>query len=246
MKGNLLTALLPGALVGAILAYPVVAANWIDMGRSSSGESILVDSDSIRSQPEGIDFRYRIGNETIDATANCHANKWYADGYGLYSPQSQATQSMINYVCDAPSHSSRKTWLNMGRSATGESILVNWQSIILTDRGVDFRYRIGSETIDATADCSRDRWYAEGYGWYSPQSRATQGMVDLVCHAHLNSGSDTAVVFDPPSNVRAYPNGDVICSVSQRSTIDLYGREGEWYYTDACGSVGVIHQSQIR
>jgi hypothetical protein len=134
----------------------------------------------------------------------------------------------------------------MGVSSTGESILVNRYSIANTNRGRDFTYQIGNESITATADCTGNRWYADGYGWYSPQSRATQAMVDFVCHANVDSGVNTAVVFNPPSNVRSYPNGDIICSVGQRSTINLYGREGEWHYTDACGAMGVIHQSQIR
>ncbi|WP_211517497.1 hypothetical protein [Geitlerinema sp. PCC 9228] len=246
MKKNFLTTGVSAALATAVLAYPAIAVNWINMGRASSGESIFVDSDSIRSQPGGIDFRYRIGNETIDATAYCEGNKWYADGYGWYSPQSQATQDMFNYVCNARRNSSGQTWLNMGSASTGETIWVNWYSMVMTDRGVDFQYRIGSESIAATADCSRNRWYAEGFGWYSPQSRATQGMIDFVCHASANPQQRTAVVFDPPSNVRAYPNGDIICSVRQQNTINLYGNDGEWYYTDACGSIGMIHQSQIR
>lgn len=55
----------------------------------------------------------------------------------------------------------------------------------------------------------------------------------------------TAYVFDPPSNVRNVPNGAIICTIARRSTLNVYQKEGQWYYTDACGG-GYIHQSQIR
>ena len=54
-----------------------------------------------------------------------------------------------------------------------------------------------------------------------------------------------AVVFDPPSNVRAYPNGQIICSVRSASSINVYGYNNGWYKTDYCGQ-GYIHQSQVR
>ncbi len=54
-----------------------------------------------------------------------------------------------------------------------------------------------------------------------------------------------AVVFAPPSNVRATPNGQIICSIKAVTTITLYSYNNGWYETDACGSWGYIHQSQI-
>ncbi|WP_198159738.1 zinc ribbon domain-containing protein [Picosynechococcus sp. PCC 7003] len=56
----------------------------------------------------------------------------------------------------------------------------------------------------------------------------------------------TAFVFDPPSNVRTYPNGPILCAVRSPQTINLYGNEGDWFYTDVCGDMGMIHTSQIR
>jgi hypothetical protein len=61
-----------------------------------------------------------------------------------------------------------------------------------------------------------------------------------------------ASVFDPPSNVRDKPNGDIQCSVTNRTAIRILGstggqgNHGVWYYTDICGRVGVIHSTQIR
>jgi Bacterial SH3 domain len=55
----------------------------------------------------------------------------------------------------------------------------------------------------------------------------------------------TAYVFAPPSNVRNAPGGEIICSITKKISINVYQREGQWYYTDSCGG-GYIHQSQIR
>jgi hypothetical protein len=68
------------------------------------------------------------------------------------------------------------------------------------------------------------------------------------------SGSvTTAVIIDPPSNIRATPNGAVICVARSRGTIvNILGstgvadNNGTWYYTDYCGARGVIHSTQIR
>lgn len=57
--------------------------------------------------------------------------------------------------------------------------------------------------------------------------------------------NSTAVVYAPPSNVRATPNGRIICSVRRVSTINIYGENNGWYVTDACGTRGYIHHSQI-
>jgi hypothetical protein len=53
-------------------------------------------------------------------------------------------------------------------------------------------------------------------------------------------------VFSPPSNVRTSPNGNIICSVRERRTINIYDSVGSWYYTNVCGEMGVIHSSQIK
>jgi hypothetical protein len=55
-----------------------------------------------------------------------------------------------------------------------------------------------------------------------------------------------AEIFDPPSNVRLTPGGDILCSVGERATIVIYRQLGDWYATDICGRDGFIHSSQIR
>jgi hypothetical protein len=62
----------------------------------------------------------------------------------------------------------------------------------------------------------------------------------------VTSPTGAAIVFAPPSNVRATPNGAIICSVRSVTTIDIYGSINGWYKTDVCGSMGYIHHSQIR
>ena len=54
-----------------------------------------------------------------------------------------------------------------------------------------------------------------------------------------------AIVFAPPSNIRAVPNGQIICSVRSATSINIYSYRNGWYETDYCGW-GYIHQSQVR
>lgn len=70
-----------------------------------------------------------------------------------------------------------------------------------------------------------------------PQPQAT--------NSPIISDSGVAIVFDPPSNVRKTPNGEIICSVIERGAINISGSTENWYYTDVCGTRGVIHRSQI-
>jgi hypothetical protein len=63
----------------------------------------------------------------------------------------------------------------------------------------------------------------------------------------------TAVIIDPPSNIRATPNGSVLCVARTRgAVVNILGstgvtdNNGTWYYTDYCGAQGVIHSTQIR
>lgn len=72
-------------------------------------------------------------------------------------------------------------WEFMGNAATGERVSVNNQSIVRAGGNVQFQYRIGNELISATADCGSNQWFASGYGWYTPQSQATQQMMNYVC-----------------------------------------------------------------
>jgi serine/threonine protein kinase, bacterial len=58
--------------------------------------------------------------------------------------------------------------------------------------------------------------------------------------------NQTAIVSDPPSNVRAQPNGKILCSLPRKTSLSLYGQQGDWYQTDVCGTPGFIHRSQVQ
>lgn len=55
-----------------------------------------------------------------------------------------------------------------------------------------------------------------------------------------------AIVFDPPSNIRKVPDGEILCSIQTPTNINIYGSIGSWYHTNICGTMGVIHSSQIK
>ncbi len=80
-------------------AQPVTTQRWQPMGLASTDEMLAVDSESISVENGMASFKYRIGNETIFAEADCNNNEWHTANYGSYSPESEATQRMMNYVC---------------------------------------------------------------------------------------------------------------------------------------------------
>ena len=67
-----------------------------------------------------------------------------------------------------------------------------------------------------------------------------------------SSSSSIGYVSKPPSNVRESPNGTVLCKITYKTSINIYGstnvrdNNGEWYYTDVCGKTGVIHSTQFN
>jgi len=75
-----------------------------------------------------------------------------------------------------------------------------------------------------------------------PEDDAAQGTSDASVET---SEVAVAIVFDPPSNIRATPNGRILCSVTSKGSIRIYDETNGWYRTDACGTMGVIHKSQI-
>ncbi len=62
---------------------------------------------------------------------------------------------------------------------------------------------------------------------------------------------DTFMVTDPPTNIRDSPNGKVLCVAKKQELIKSFGstgisdNNGEWFYTNYCGKMGVIHSSQV-
>ena len=154
---------------------------------------------------------------------------------------------------DAASHAQSGNFY-AGTAKGGQPVNVDLGSIRqVSSESVDFRYFLGGSGIYAQANCRAGYWVTFPERQVNrPQSSATQRMLDKVC-SYLGSSAmgsqpqaGRALVFDPPSNVRATPNGAVLCSIRSRQTINVYGRSGQWYETDYCGGNGYIHQGQLR
>lgn len=138
----------------------------------------------------------------------------------------------------------------MGQAVTGASVNVDSCSMQrVSERSVDFTYYLGQMRIQAQAHCSDNSWttFHDGVTHW-PQSTATQNMMNFVCDGSSGNPNVTnsAFVFAPPSNVRTFPNGPILCTIRTQRWINLYGNQGSWFYTDACGSMGMIHNSQLR
>lgn len=138
-----------------------------------------------------------------------------------------------------------------GQSSGGQSINVDLNSISrASSKSVDFVYYLGEERIQSQANCEAGTWTTfPERAINRPQSQATQNMLNVVCQNRASNSSSrrrVARVFDPPSNVRTSPNGSALCSVRNITDINIYSSTGDWYYTDVCGEMGVIHSSQIR
>lgn len=70
--------------------------------------------------------------------------------------------------------------------------------------------------------------------------------------------AEYAIVYNLSSNVRAEPNGRIICQIRKKTTVYVYhftnnvntlgSPKKGWYSTSACGitRMGWIHQSQIK
>lgn len=130
-----------------------------------------------------------------------------------------------------------------GEAAGGEQILVDLNSIaVVSDSSANFRYLLGDEQIESQAHCiGSGAWttLSDGTVHYA-QSQATRDMVRIVCSysrsalaavdeldidfpgtiesavepsAQEERSVQTALVYDPSSNVRATPNGQILCSV---------------------------------
>jgi hypothetical protein len=149
-----------------------------------------------------------------------------------------------------------ENWEYQGKASTGEGVTVNLDSVQVVMRSLGvlrspsyfFTYRIGPNEVYAHTQCNGtfspskdgDRFDAA----IEPNSSATRRMLNRVCTYHVK----TPRVFAPPSNVRALPDGKVLCTIQQGIRINTYGayEKGDWLYTNACGKLGVIHSSQVR
>ena len=142
-----------------------------------------------------------------------------------------------------------------GTAVGGQRVRVDLSTIRqISNRGeIEFVYYLGDEKISSIANCTEGTWVTlPEMATQSPRSAATQNMMNRVCRDLLTrdgpavSSSGAAIVFDPPSNIRSTPNGDILCSVTSRGSIPIQGKDGDWYRTDYCGSLGYIHKDQVK
>lgn len=185
-------------------------------------------------------------NTKLNPHPNPHRHRFW--GYGLLSLGLIAAASL---GLQKPLNSQQSCDVYMGTAVTGASVAVDGCSIRrVSPRSVNFTYYLGQMRIQAQAHCTENRWTTFHDGvTHRPQSAATQNMLNFVCDGSTGGGggvTNSAFVFDPPSNVRTYPNGPILCTLRTQRRINLYGNEGAWFYTDACGGMGMIHNSQIR
>jgi hypothetical protein len=147
------------------------------------------------------------------------------------------------------------TWEYQGKASTGENVSLNTDSIQVSYMSVRddrfsyfFNYQIGQDRLYALTTCDgRFQTSKDGdlFGdFITPQSRATATMLDRVCSYHVKQ----AQVISPPSNVRFGPSTKdrIICSIKTSKNITTFGSRDDWFYTDACGKLGLIHTSQIQ
>jgi hypothetical protein len=146
-----------------------------------------------------------------------------------------------------------RSWEEQGKASTGETISLSLDSIQVMKRslglakppGYFFQYRIGPDRIHGMTSCNGEFSTSRSGDRYGrpikPKSEANQRMLDRVC-----SYGVMTVQVSSPTPVRMGPEGEIICSIKNNRNITLYGQDGEWFYTDACRKIGVIHSSQIR
>lgn len=82
-------------------------------------------------------------------------------------------------------------------------------------------------------------------GWYETSVCGEKGVIHQSQIVFM-SGKDIGIVYDPVSNIRKVPNGKILCKVKTISAMRVASYDNEWYATNFCGEIGVIHQSQIK
>ena len=168
-------------------------------------------------------------------------------------PASPLAESPAPVSKPAPAQPSSSCNYAAGSAVGGQAISVDLCSVTAKGtKSVGFVYYLGNERVESEADCSGGTWTTFPEGKVNrPQSQATQNMLNAVCNRQapdsgVTSRAGTAIVFDPPSNVRVSPNGEILCSVKEKTTISIYGSSGSWYKTDVCGSMGFIQAQQLK
>jgi len=139
----------------------------------------------------------------------------------------------------------------LGDSVDGTAVSVALYSVkTVSDSSKDFVYCLGDEAIYSQAHCDDGTWATfPERALHSPQSETTENMISIVCSApDGNPGVAIGVIFDPPSNVRDSPNGNVLCTIDRVMAVVTGGgvTNDGWTRTSICGETGMIHTSQVR
>jgi hypothetical protein len=101
---SLTVATVAGTIVaGTIAIAPAAqAANWVELGRASTGEMIQLNLDSVGLQRgiENFEFVYQIGADVVAASVNCPTRRISPDGYKAFVPNAgSTTDRMVEQVC---------------------------------------------------------------------------------------------------------------------------------------------------
>lgn len=167
--------------------------------------------------------------------------------------------SILSLTIANPEASASVRWEYQGIASTGERVNLDLNSIAVAALSARssrrpsyfFNYKIGNDSMTAITGCTGTfapfKNADETDSFRKPQSKAMQRTLDRVCSHTVKRVS----VFPLPSNVRAEPNGRIICTIQNAKTITTYGiynygQNGNWQYTDACGKLGVIDSNQFR
>ena len=165
----------------------------------------------------------------------------------------------VSILIASPSWAGANNWKYQGKASTGEGVTLNLDSVIVARRSLGrvqppsyfFRYKIGRDHVFAFTNCEgKYSTSTDGNTFKNlvkPNSTATRNMLDLVCSYRIKAIN----ILSPPSNVRIGPNDRILCTLSRQTTITTYGQYNygsgdDWFYTDICGKLGLIHSSQIR
>lgn len=142
-----------------------------------------------------------------------------------------------------------------GNSVEGQPITVDVCSIESNNReAISFTYYLGNEKVDSLANCTEGSWTTFPEKQIQrPQSAATQKMLDRVCSSKSDktrsgttSQGRTALIFDPPLNVRVTPNGEILCSIKEKTKVTINQTNGDWHNIDICGASGWIKADQLK
>jgi hypothetical protein len=151
----------------------------------------------------------------------------------------------IGFILGVANSSSAASW----RSQSGKTVIPNLDSICWGNDTIDSVRTVfgsGSYTGSIFFDYVRTRgsglitvnWRRNNNAyieWDITNRSSNSGCPVSTTHWEINtypvaqrptpvtSPTGAAIVFAPPSNVRATPNGAIICSVRSVTTIDIYG-----------------------